>query len=255
MATIDWTIDQQALTCRVTLSSFNTSQDYSIGRVFPDYPDDDLRKYEAVAHRKKWSPNTDPKGFTDYEPPVGKTFRYRLWKWDASPFNPANKDGDWGPGFVDDGESSDVLLAGDQMVLRSMEKLGLYTPVCLIKPYEAIEWPLRSSVIPVIGSAFPVVVHDRRDGRTGSMTILASDQTNRAKLHTMLGLDTHKTSALWLRAPQDDALLYDDLYFQPLRVSATSFERKVPQYRRYEVEFVEIDPGIGYRKRPGDDDS
>jgi hypothetical protein len=236
-----------ALTVAVQVTGLTINSVYSIAREIISDDPSAVRKLEAVAHRSPWTATATSHTFTDYEPPVGKAYRYRIWLYSQSPLlSPP-------PAPVASlADSANVTLTSSGMVLRSLVTLGKFARIAMISPYEDVEYPLRYTEIPIIGAAFPVVAYDRRSGRRSTMSFYAKDDTEHANLKNILGLDTHQVEPLWLRAPDDSSMLWDDLYFLPLKVSLRSHRKTTPAMQRFAVEYIEIDPKVGYPQRPGD---
>jgi hypothetical protein len=242
--------DNTALTASFNVQDLADNGRYDIVRVI-ETSDDNERKYQLVGAYRDWlfeGPLPGMSGtesLVDREAPIRP---YRLGVWDSTKVTPLDWDFSSGPytGPAALALSPLVSLSSPLCgaVIRSTKTPGLFAEVRIFD-LSPVEYRARYSELTPMGTRYPVIIADRREGRRVSgLVVYAPDNTESKALIDLLLPENGRIYPVWLRTNDDNKLLFHDLLLMPLDITVEPAAKNRPDRRFITIEGVEIDPRL-----------
>lgn len=236
--------DNTALRATFSLTGLDTAKRYDVLRVISG-SDDNERRYQVIGSYRDWKPSAATATVVDYEAPIRP---YRVAIWDSTLSTPLDFDfslgGYTGPAALV--TSNEVKLTSPLCgaVIRSTKTPGLYVDV-RIWDLDPVLYRARVSELTPMGTRFPVIIADRREGRRVERLVVYTSSVAAGKALTDLLIpETGRIHPVWLRTDDTNKLLFHDLLMMPLDITVEPASKANPERRFFTIAGVEVDPRL-----------
>jgi hypothetical protein len=230
-----------------TLTGLDTGAHYDVIRVI-EGGDDNERKYQIIDTYRDWQPPADTVTIIDGAAPLRT---YRVGVWDSSGVTPVDFDfstgGYTGPAALATSGLVTLTAPACGILLRSTRDTSKYVEAS-VHDVSPVLYRARVSELTPMGTRYPVVIADRREGRRVERLVIYTRSVAEAKaLMDVLVPENGRIYPVWIRTMDNDKLLLSDLLLMPGDITVEAASKHRPEAKFWTVEGVEIDP----RKLPG----
>lgn len=240
------TINNTTLTVSANITGIASGFPYDVIRVI-ETSDDNERKYQLIGNYREWSvanPNTSGR-VNDNAAPIRP---YRIGVWDSTKVTPLDFDFGTGPYTGPPALAMSNLISLTSplcgAVMRSTKVPGLYVDV-RIHDFQPVQYRAKVSELTPMGTRYPVVIADRREGRRISgLVVYAPDNTQSKALIDLLLPENGRIYPIWLRTADTNRLLFHDMLMMPMDITIEPASRNNPTRRFITIDGVELDPRL-----------
>lgn len=236
-------VNGSALTATYEITGLSSAMSYDLIRQVTR-SDDNERRYQVVGSYRNW------------KPPAGKTTvtvtdteaalrQHKVGIWFSEPGNPLSFEfaygGYTGPAPLAMAEPVALPAPGCGAVLQSTKTAQIMD--VRIWDFDPVRYQAKLGELLPMGSRFPVIVADRREGRrVSNLTFYTRTLQEYRDMLTLLSPESGRIYPLWLRTADEDLLLLHDFLFVAKDITVEPASKAHPERKFFTVEAVEIDP-------------